>query len=131
DITVCSGTGATFSVDGGVTTGADYQWQINTGSGWNNVVNGGIYSGALTDELSISATDPTMNDYLYRVIVSGTCTPSVTSSQARLTVQNLPQVTLNPTNETVCEGTNVNFEINVGSTTNPTIRWQVFTGTWN
>jgi len=86
DSIVCAGIPVAYSVDAGVTAGVSYQWQLNTGSGWSNISDGGIYSGATTDELQISSTDISMNNYLYRVIVGGVCTPSQTSFAASLNV---------------------------------------------
>ena len=56
-------------------TGLTYQWQEFITS-WNNITNGGVYSGATAASLII--TNPTMNmdGYKYRCVVSGTCTPS-------------------------------------------------------
>ncbi len=124
DSIVCTGTGASFSVNAGSTSGVNYQWQINTGSGWNNVVNSGVYSGAATNELLISSTIPSMNNYLYRVVVSGTCTPSVTSSQARLTVHNL--IVDEGSDATFCQGTS----LSLGGTPTATGGAGSYTYTW-
>lgn len=62
------GSGATFSV---VASGAgvvSYQWQLSTdgGSTWADVVDGGIYAGAGTSTLALSAVSSAMNGYRYR-----------------------------------------------------------------
>ena len=80
-----------FSV-GATGTGISYQWQVNSGSGWSNVSNGGIYSGATTSTLSLMAATVAYNGYQYQCVVSGTCTPSATSSAATLTVNATPTI---------------------------------------
>lgn len=67
-------------------TGLTYQWQEYITS-WNNVVNGGVYSGATAATLTITNPPIGMNGYKYRCVVSGTCAPSATSDgNATLTV---------------------------------------------
>lgn len=86
--TVCSGSNTSFAV---VATGTNltYQWQINQGSGWSNIVNGGFYSNATTPVLNLTGVLSTMNGYLYRCVVSsGSC--NTNSNSALLTVQTLP-----------------------------------------
>lgn len=62
-----------------------YQWQLDSGSGFANVTNGGVYSGSTTANVAISnSTGLTGNKY--RVVVSATGATSVTSSNATLTV---------------------------------------------
>ncbi|MBC5835991.1 beta strand repeat-containing protein, partial [Flavobacterium bernardetii] len=70
---VISGNNATFTVansgGSGVTT---YQWQESTDGGttWNNIVNAGIYSGATTNTLTLTAVTGANNGYDYRVIIT-------------------------------------------------------------
>jgi hypothetical protein len=82
--TVCAGATATFSVTA-TGTNLRYQWQVSTdkGSKWSNV-------GTNSSILRITNVTATANGYLYRVIVSGACSPAVTSSRAGLTVNTAP-----------------------------------------
>jgi YDG domain/MBG domain (YGX type) len=66
-------------------TGITYQWQEFI-SAWNNISNGGIYSGATSNSLSLSLPTVAMSGRQYRVVVSGTCAPPATSAAATLTV---------------------------------------------
>jgi subtilisin-like proprotein convertase family protein len=99
--TVCVGASASFTV---VTAGAGpftYQWQQSSDAGatYNNIVNGGVYSGALTNTLLVNAPPVTMNGYLFRVLVnSGSGCSGATSAAALLTVNPLPDIviTANP-----------------------------------
>ena len=54
-VAVCQGTGT--QVMNVTATGytLTYQWQENTGSGWNNISNGGVYPGATTNSLTLPA----------------------------------------------------------------------------
>lgn len=69
-------------------TGITYQWQVSTNGGgtYSNLSNGGFYSGVFTPTLGISAATLSLSGYLYRCVVSGTCSPSVNSEPATLTV---------------------------------------------
>lgn len=72
---------ATITGTGGTLT---YQWQEDSGSGFANISNGGVYSDATTDELAIS-DNTGLDGYLYRCVVSATGADSVTSDAATLT----------------------------------------------
>lgn len=47
-----------------------YQWQVDDGGGWMDVANGGVYSGATTQALTITAATLGMDTYLYRCRVT-------------------------------------------------------------
>ncbi|MEJ7588085.1 MAG: proprotein convertase P-domain-containing protein, partial [Ferruginibacter sp.] len=52
-------------------TGAAYQWQVNTGSGFVNIVNNANYSGTNAVTLQINNAPSTWNGYQYRSMVNG------------------------------------------------------------
>lgn len=93
--TVVAGSGlAEFTV---IAEGSNlgYQWQefITT---WENVSDEGIYSGALTETLTITNPPLSMDAYKYRCIVSGSCDPYVISDGlATLTVASITGVNPN------------------------------------
>jgi hypothetical protein len=58
-----------FTVTAGDTC-LSYQWQKNEGSGWSNITNGGIYSGALNDTLVVNPAAAIMIGYQYRCMIS-------------------------------------------------------------
>ena len=99
-VVVCNAGNTTFSITAsGATT---YQWQVNTGSGFTNIVNGAPYSGATTSTLTITGATSGMNGYLYRcVALDGSC--STTSSQATLTVST-PLITASSQTNIACNG---------------------------
>ncbi|MGZ4044446.1 MAG: MBG domain-containing protein, partial [Bacteroidia bacterium] len=67
--------------------GLTYQWQENAGLGFVNISNlTNVYSGVTTATLNVERPTVAMNGYRYRVIVSGICAPTATSSEAILSV---------------------------------------------
>ncbi len=120
-VTVCEGADATFTV-AATGTGLMYQWQENTGMGFVNI------SGATNASYTKSSTTSAMSGYLYQVIVSGTCTPPVTSAAVALTVNTAPGITSQPMSATVCVGQDATFTV-VATGTGLTYQWQEDTGT--
>lgn len=128
----CAGSNAAFSL---TVTGAglSYQWQVNSGLGFSNISNGGIYSNATTSALNITGVLAGMNQYQYQCVVSSGCNSGVFSAAGILTVMQLPAVTVQPVNATVCEGTNSGFSV-IGAGTGLGYQWQESTDggtTWN
>jgi predicted secreted protein len=81
---ICAGSTTTFTVMANNATG--YKWQVNTGSGFVDLSNGGVYSGVTTATLTITGATSGMNTYQYQCVASGTVTPNATSSAATLTI---------------------------------------------
>lgn len=52
-------------------TGASYQWQVNTGAGFTNIINGANYSGANTIALNLISIPSSWYGYKYRCVVGG------------------------------------------------------------
>lgn len=61
-----------------------YQWQVNNGITWSNISNGGAYSGANTNILSITVAPETINKYLYRCLLYQNSILKHTSNSASL-----------------------------------------------
>ena len=115
---VCNGSSTSFSVSA-TGTGLTFIWQDNTGSGWTNLSNGGVYSGVTTDSLIISSVTNGMNGYSYHCIINGSCSPAQTSNSALLTVNPIPTVTAAPPSQAICSTgtTNIVLSSTTGSTT--------------
>jgi len=95
--TNCTDKVSSFTVVAGGTGPFTYQWQVSTDNGntWNLVNNGGVYSGANTATLTITAPPVSMSGYLYRVVINGAAPcASITSAQRLLTVNPLPVVVI-------------------------------------
>jgi hypothetical protein len=123
--TTCTNSTAIFSV-GGSGTGLTYQWQENKGTGWNNVSNGGVYSGVTSTTLVLTTVPYSMSGWAYRCLISGTCAPAVLSNSVSLSIIPLPTVTNNPLDQTICYGNNATFTVaGQGSS----YQWQEFSGT--
>jgi hypothetical protein len=125
---VCDGDDAQFSVSA-TGSGLNYQWQINTGSGWTALTNDAIYSGVTTNTLTVSGYDAAMDGDLFRVVISGSsnCTSSTTSQVASLNGSSSPVILNQPTNQSVCEGSTTVFAVSGGGT-GLIYQWQVNDG---
>lgn len=51
-------------------SGYTYQWQVDTGNGFENLTDDTLYSGSLSDTLRIAILHPELYGYLYRCIAS-------------------------------------------------------------
>jgi gliding motility-associated-like protein len=104
-VTTCSGASANFSVTA-TGIGLTYQWQANTGSGWNNLSNFGAYTNVNTYVLTVTPVTVAMSGYQFRCIVAGSCTPTTaTSTPVTLTVN--PPLSNNSvsSSQNLCAGT--------------------------
>ena len=125
---VCAGSNTSFTVAGSG-SGIIYQWQVSIdgGGSYNNVSNGGVYSGATTATLTITGATFSMNNYRYRCQLSNaTCITPGVSNAAILTVNTLPAITSSPSNSTICLGGNTSFA-STATGTGVGYQWQVST----
>jgi gliding motility-associated-like protein len=123
-VTVCQGQAASFSV--GATGATSYQWQVNSGSGFNNINNANGYSDAQTSTLNLIGAATSVNGLSYQCILSGGCSDDVTTVTVVLTVNPNTNITNQPTNETICEGQDVSFSLNANGTS-LNFQWQIST----
>ena len=63
--------GASVSFDSKM-TGATFQWQVDDGTGYTNITDGGVYSSATTAILGLTAPPTSMYGYKFRCLVNGT-----------------------------------------------------------
>jgi len=126
NVTICAGSNASFTVAG---TGINaFQWQLSTDGGttWNNVSNGGVYSGATSATLTITGATGALNNNRYRCNVSSAACGTLSSNGAILTVNTPPAITTQPTNASVCTGANHTFTV---ATTGSSLTYQWFMST--
>ncbi len=104
--TIAKGQNTTFGI-AATGQGLSYLWQYSTDNGntFNNLSNGGYYSGVSTATLTITGAQLALSGYQYRCRVSGTCTPVVFSDPGILTV--LPNIITTCGTATVCPGQTV------------------------
>lgn len=101
--TICVSTNTTYVV--AATDAVSYQWQVNTGSGFGNISNGGVYGGATLATLTITGATIGMNGYAYRCVVTGACAPTATSNSASLTVNATNTASAGSSTPTLCINT--------------------------
>ncbi len=81
-----SGCNSSFTLAASGSAPLSYRWQEDSGSGFTNLTDGGIYSGATSSALTITGAPMTMNGYLYRCVVTDPLGYSATSNSATLTL---------------------------------------------
>jgi gliding motility-associated-like protein len=123
DITICEGNTAGFSVTAG---GSDlsYQWQTDNGTGflWSDI------AGETNQTLDLGIAPVAISGYRYRVQITGSCDPAITSDAVLLTVNTAPAIGLQPADVTICEGSLAGFS--VGATGSDLVyQWQTDNGT--
>jgi predicted secreted protein len=95
NVTVNAGQTATFTAaaSDGNPTPTTVQWQVNTGSGFTNLSNTGVYSGVTTDALIITGVTAGLNGAQYQAVFSNTAGLTATTSAATLTVKAVANTT--------------------------------------
>ncbi len=131
--TVCEGSSTQYQcVANG--TNLNYQWQVNTGSGFTNIISSGTnpsYSNWNTYTLLLSGIGASNNYYQYRCIISNAGCNNATSNNANLFVNPKPLVNAG-SNISICAGSSVNLAATVTSGTPPfTYSWTPTTGLSN
>ncbi|MEX2429287.1 MAG: immunoglobulin domain-containing protein [Bacteroidales bacterium] len=124
-VTSCEGTNVSFSLTTDNLNSPTYAWFENDGtSGWQPVVNGGIYTGANSTTLQLTGIDSAMTGYLYRAEVTNFCGGPVATTDATLTVENPARIWTQPAEASTCEGTATSFTVAATGTT-LTYQWKV------
>lgn len=122
----CAGSTATFGVTASNTS--TYQWQVDNGSGFADILNGGTtpnYVGSNTANLTINNITAAMNGFAYRVVLTSTCSKITTSNGlAKLIVNSLPIVSATPSSKTICSGTSPNIALS-SNPSGATFAWTV------
>lgn len=77
---LCPGSNVRYAAN---VVGSAYRWQVNTGSGYVDVLNGGVYAGASTDTLRLTAPPTSYYGYKFRCVVT-TGTGTVNSEEYQI-----------------------------------------------
>ncbi len=99
---VCANSDTAFHVV--ATNAISYQWQVNAGSGFNDVANGTVYSGATTADLHLTSVPQSYSGFIYRCLVKSASDCNFYSNSVTLTVKSLPNATATPSSQTTCSG---------------------------
>ncbi|MFH0865529.1 MAG: T9SS type A sorting domain-containing protein, partial [Bacteroidota bacterium] len=129
--TACENGSAVFSVFASGSS-LSYQWQVNTGSGWNNITSAGsnpTYSDWTTSLLGLSGIILGNNGYQYRCYLTTSCSGSVTSDAAVLTVNTLSvaPASINATVNPICSGNSTTLSV-VGGSLGTGAVWKWYSG---
>lgn len=113
--TTCPGTDVTYSV---VATGTnlDYQWQENDGA-WADIAL------ATSSDLFITDVDAIDAGKTYRCKITSPCGAILYSDDVTLTLYTPVNITIPPSNKTVCENSGVNFQV-ISDGSNKLYQWQ-------
>ncbi|WP_417589578.1 LamG-like jellyroll fold domain-containing protein [Owenweeksia hongkongensis] len=104
--------------------GLTFQWQKKSGSNFQNITNGGQYSGVTTDTLEVTSLTISNNGEEYRCVVNASgC--SDTSAAAVIEICGFLQM---PVNQTIAVGATGAFSTKVADPSS-TFQWQVDKGT--
>ena len=107
NVSICAGANTTFSITATGSAPLSYQWQVNTtgaGGPWMNLTNTAPHSNVTTATLNITAATVSLNNYQYRVIVTGNCAPlTATSNAATLIVNAVPAAPTANSSVTYCQ----------------------------
>lgn len=122
-VQICEGSNASFTASATGATGLQWQVSIDGGTTWNNITDGGVYSGATTGTLTLTAPPSSFNNNIYRLNAFALCGSS-TSSNAALTVNSPAAITAQPQNATACENFSQSFSV-TATGSGLTYQWQV------
>ncbi len=87
-----------------------FQWQINDGRGWKDVINTPPFIGAKSNLLRISSVDASLDSVKFRCIVFGECI-TVYSNEINILLYAQPRITKQPLDATVINNTPATFRI--------------------
>ncbi len=120
--------GEEYILETDATTGSNlvYQWQLDTGSGFNDIMDNSSYSGSNTNALTVQV-DLSMDGYQFQCIASNDCPGSATTNIATLDVNPLavPDFSYYVSNDTVfisdasSGATNILWDFGDGSALHP------------
>ena len=123
DMLICNNNNGAFSVDAGNVL--LYQWQVNTGTGWNDLLDNGTYSGTGTNVLNLSGVTFVMHGYQYRCKLNNSCGDIFTATSTLSVSDPAPAALMISTpSNAVCQGAAAVFTAVAGNGgTNPVFQW--------
>jgi hypothetical protein len=125
--TITAGQNTSFTAAASGTPAPSVKWQVNTGTVWTDLANGGVYSGVGTNTLTLTQPPTSMSGYQFRLYAWNGVTPDATSSSATLTVNAAsvaPTITTQPASQTVNIGNSVTLAVAATGTPAPSYQWK-------
>lgn len=125
---ICLGQNAIFNTTNNGTGTLLYQWQLDTGSGWNDLTEAAPYSGTNTAILTISSPPLGFNGYQYRCRVTPVCGSPAFSAAASLLITAAPTApsAASATPDNVCVDDAGNITLTATGGSGSSLQW--FTG---
>ena len=108
--TSCGGTVTFTATANGDNPSFSWEQRTSPTATWTLVTNGGMFSGATTNSLTITGATSSMSGYQYRAIFTGSCTAVDFTGIATLTVNPLT-ATVNPASANICNGSSQALQI--------------------
>lgn len=124
----CQNGNTEIVLDTNLITGHPYhlQWQLFSGGSFTNISEGGNYSFVNNDTLKVSNINLAMNNALFRVLITNSCS-TVNSDTISLKINQLPEVIKQPLGQNVCVGNQTTLSV-VADGSGLSYQWQVNTG---
>ncbi len=124
---ICETENTTFSTDADETL--TYRWQVDDGSGFADINNSSVYTGAFTSSLSLASVPASYSNNMYRCKLMSTCGATVYTDASIISVTPAVFITSQPEGDTSCvrgsasiaitnAGNAVNYKWQMGSTNN-------------
>ncbi len=98
DQLTCEGGNVAYAISASGANNLTYQWQIDMGSGFENLMDDATYSGTNTTQLTVTAPATSLNMTSYRCVVAGDNADDATSDAVTLEVTSLVNITAQPVN---------------------------------
>ncbi|HVA93862.1 MAG TPA: immunoglobulin domain-containing protein [Candidatus Dormibacteraeota bacterium] len=120
--TVTAGNNATFTAAANGTPTPTVQWQVSTdgGSTFTDI------PGATSTTLNLTSVTASQNGNQFQAVFTNTGGKATTTA-ATLTVNSIPVISQNPSNQTAAAGTDATFNASADGNPTPTVQWQVST----
>ena len=128
-VEACLGDDISFSaqVEG---SNLNYQWQVDMGSGFQDVNDGILFSGSQSTNLSVFDISSTYLTYSFRLLIMSDCVPTIQTTDVFINGNDAPMITLQPEMVSTCQGQNVSFSM-MALGTDLTYQWQKLeAGVW-
>lgn len=122
--TVCQGAPVDFVA--GASGNSGYRWQIDSGSGFIDLIEGGVYSGTNTGTFRISSANYPEGTISFRSLVSGGCQGDIFTNSVTLTIIAGPSIIIQPIDFSGCANSTAGFNIQTSGVVND-YQWQIST----